>query len=134
MNSNDQWVGQEVGQRDMGMGGALRGDLSTSLPGGFAVDGSGNSYVASSRNSGTLDLPGTEHDQPSRRAAFFFSLDTDGNVRWAQDVYADDANSVKLGGHAVGRQRAERGDEDELQREQGGADSRIRHVDVVLDL
>ena len=63
-------------------------------PGAFSVDGSGNSYVAGMRSSGGLDLPGTDHDLPSREAAYFFSLDTNGSTRWSQDAYIDGSSSA----------------------------------------
>jgi len=69
--------------------------VGNAWPGALSVDESGNSYITGHRNSGGLDLPGTEHDLPSREAAFFFSLDTNGSTRWSQDAYisgSSDAN------------------------------------------
>ena len=63
-------------------------------PGALSVDGSGNSYVAGMRANGALDLPGTDHDLPSREAAYFFSLDTNGSTRWSQDAYIDGSSSA----------------------------------------
>ena len=60
----------------------------------MSVDASGNTYLAGMRTSGTLDLPGTDHDLPSREAAYFFSLDTNGSTRWSQDAYIDGSSSA----------------------------------------
>ena len=69
-------------------------DASYGAPGALSVDGSGNSYVAGMRANGVLDLPGTDHDLPSREAAYFFSLDTNGSTRWSQDAYIDGSSSA----------------------------------------
>jgi predicted flap endonuclease-1-like 5' DNA nuclease len=67
---------------------------ATGGPGALSIDGSGNTYVAGHRSSGTLDLPGTEYDLPSREAAFFLSLDANGSIRWSQDAYIDGSNDA----------------------------------------
>jgi len=59
----------------------------TGGPGGLVIDSLGNSYVTGHRSSGTVDLPGTEHDLPSREAMFVVSVDRNGSVRWAHDAY-----------------------------------------------
>ena len=59
----------------------------TGGPGGLAIDGEGNAYVTGHRSGGSLDLPGTGHDLPSREAMFVVSVDTNGSVRWAHDAY-----------------------------------------------
>ena len=68
-------------------------DTDYSFPGALSVDDSGNSYVTGERTT-ALDLPGTEHDLPYREAAFFFSLDTNGTTRWAQDAYISGSNAA----------------------------------------
>ena len=68
-------------------------DTDYSFPGALSVDDSGNSYVTGERTT-ALDLPGNEHDLPYREAAFFFSLDTNGTTRWAQDAYISGSNAA----------------------------------------
>ncbi|MBJ29671.1 MAG: hypothetical protein CMB61_06435 [Euryarchaeota archaeon] len=68
-------------------------DTDYSLPGALSVDDSGNSYLTGERTT-ALDLPGTEHDLPSREAAFFFSLDTNGTTRWSQDAYISGSSAA----------------------------------------
>ncbi len=60
---------------------------STGGPGALAVDDSGNAYIAGHRTSGSLGLPGSDHDLPNREAAFFISVDSNGSIRWAHDAY-----------------------------------------------
>ncbi len=69
-------------------------DSSSTTMGAMSIDGSGNTYVTGHRTSGGLDLPGAEHDLPSREAAFFVSLDTNGSIRWSQDAYISGSNDA----------------------------------------
>ena len=66
-------------------------DLSS---GQIAVDNLGNSYVIGNRDSGTLDLPGTEFDLPNREGHFTISVDTDGQIRWSTDAYLSSGSTA----------------------------------------
>ncbi|HJO84629.1 MAG TPA: putative Ig domain-containing protein, partial [Candidatus Thalassarchaeaceae archaeon] len=69
-------------------------DASSSVNHGeLVVDDSGNAYVNGYRTAGTIDLPGTVHDLPSREAAFVISVDTNGSVRWSEDAYMASGSS-----------------------------------------
>ena len=63
-------------------------DASTSVyHGELVVDDSGNAYVNGYRTGGSVDLPGTVHDLPSRESAYVISVDSNGSVRWSVDAY-----------------------------------------------
>ena len=97
INSGDHYVAKRWGNGTWSWVVPL--DFSGSVtggPGGLAIDEAGNTYVTGHRSSGAVDLPGTEHDLPSREAMFVVSVDRNGSVRWAHDAYmssgGNDAN------------------------------------------
>ena len=62
--------------------------------GQIAVDNLGNSYITGNRNSGIIDLPGSEFDLPDREAHYIISVDTDGEIRWSNDAYLSSGSTA----------------------------------------
>ncbi|MBT6874743.1 MAG: hypothetical protein HOA28_05900, partial [Euryarchaeota archaeon] len=67
---------------------------STVSSGELALDDNGNSYILG-HSDGSIDLPGSEWDLPSRRSAFVISIDNLGEIRWSKAMH-NTANSTAV--------------------------------------
>ena len=93
LNANDQYIAKRWGNGTWAW--VLPIDGTNYLSGGqIAVDNLGNSYITGNRDGGSIDLPGSEFDLPDREGHYIISVDTDGEIRWSNDVYLSSGSTA----------------------------------------
>ena len=93
LNSNDLYVAKRYSNGTWAWVTTIDGS-SNIYSGELALDDNGNSYILG-HSDGSIDLPGSEWDLPSRRSAFVISIDNLGAIRWSKAMH-NTANSTTV--------------------------------------